>query len=185
MCSSDLTDIAFGTVVRMPRAYPVYDGSYSQHVATIRAWVEHQATNLQLIGRAGMHRYNNQDHSMLTGICAARNVAGQRYDVWNVNVEKAYHEEAAAGVTTVSAPAEDRAIPERIAVADREINLSARIDLDFSTMHVNGGHKPNECIFLLGLQFLGDVFVGQYNLPWLIIALSTIEIAESRVRGKR
>lgn len=53
----------------------------------------------------------------------------------------------------------------RIAMADREINLTAKIDLDFSSMHVNGGNKPNECIFIFGLQFLGDFFVGQYNLP--------------------
>ncbi len=53
----------------------------------------------------------------------------------------------------------------RIAVADREINIQAQIDLDFSSMHVNAGDKPNECIFIFGLQFLGDFFVGQYNVP--------------------
>ena len=53
----------------------------------------------------------------------------------------------------------------RIGVADREINLPAEIDLDFSSMHVSGGDKPNECIFIFGLQFLGDFFVGQYNVP--------------------
>jgi hypothetical protein len=53
----------------------------------------------------------------------------------------------------------------RIELADREINLTAKIDLDFSSMHVNGGDKPNECIFIFGLQFLGDFFVGQYNVP--------------------
>ncbi len=52
----------------------------------------------------------------------------------------------------------------RIAVADREINIQAQIDLDFSSMHVNAGDKPNECIFIFGLQFLGDFFVGQYNV---------------------
>ena len=64
----------------------------------------------------------------------------------------------------------------RIAVADREINLSARIDLDFSTMHVNGGDKPNECIFIFGLQFLGDFFVGQYNVPSFIMATATKDL---------
>lgn len=58
----------------------------------------------------------------------------------------------------------------RIAVADHEINIQARIDLDFSTMHVNAGDKPNECIFLFGLQFLGDFFVGQYEIPSFAMA---------------
>jgi protoporphyrinogen oxidase len=89
----DAADIAFGTVVRMPRAYPVYDASYAQHVATIRSWVEQQATNLQLIGRAGMHRYNNQDHSMMTALLAARNILGGDYDPWQVNTDAEYHEE--------------------------------------------------------------------------------------------
>ena len=61
----------------------------------------------------------------------------------------------------------------RITVADREINLLAEIDLDFSTMHVNGGDKPNECIFIFGLQFLGDFFLGQYNVPSFVMATLT------------
>jgi len=64
-------------------------------------------TNLQLIGRNGQHRYNNQDHSMLTGVYAARNIAGAEYDVWSVNVEKEYHEEGPAQ----GAAAGDRAVP--------------------------------------------------------------------------
>lgn len=58
----------------------------------------------------------------------------------------------------------------RIEVADREIKMHDRIDLDFSTMHVNGGDKPNECIFIFGLQFLGDFFLGQYNVPSFVMA---------------
>jgi hypothetical protein len=49
--------------------------------------------NLQTIGRNGMHRYNNQDHSMLTGILAARNVRGEKHDLWEVNTERSYYEE--------------------------------------------------------------------------------------------
>ena len=85
--------IKFGRVVRVPRAYPVYDESYQRHVATIRSWIEEQATNLQLAGRAGMHRYNNQDHSMMTALLAARNLLGERHDPWLVNTDAEYHEE--------------------------------------------------------------------------------------------
>ena len=86
-------DVLFGTVVRMPKAYPVYDDAYAEHVATIREWAEAQATNLQMIGRAGMHRYNNQDHSMMTALLAARNVMGGDYDPWKVNTDAEYLEE--------------------------------------------------------------------------------------------
>jgi protoporphyrinogen oxidase len=88
----DPRDVEDGTVVRMEKAYPVYDQSYQEHVTTIRQYLE-TLTNLQTIGRNGLHRYNNQDHSMLTGVYAARNVTGERHDVWSVNTEKEYHEE--------------------------------------------------------------------------------------------
>jgi protoporphyrinogen oxidase len=82
-----------GVVVRQAKAYPVYDGAYQEHMAVIR---EHllELPNLQLVGRNGMHRYNNQDHSMMTGILAARNVAlDEHFDLWNVNGDAEYLEE--------------------------------------------------------------------------------------------
>ncbi len=81
-----------GAVVRMPKAYPVYDRGYQQGLAVVRDFLA-SVPNLQLIGRNGMHRYNNQDHSMLTGILAARNVAGSHFDLWNLNLDKDYLEE--------------------------------------------------------------------------------------------
>ena len=81
-----------GCVLRQRRAYPVYDGEYRQHVETIRRYLA-GFDNLQTIGRNGMHRYNNQDHSMLTGILAARNVLGESHDLWDVNTERSYYEE--------------------------------------------------------------------------------------------
>jgi len=89
-------DVVDGTVIRMRKAYPVYDAGYGDAMATIRAWLE-GISNLQSIGRNGQHRYNNQDHSMLTGVYAARNVIGASYDVWDVNVEPEYHEEVQGG----------------------------------------------------------------------------------------
>jgi len=79
-------------VVRMPKAYPIYDQDYHTHVETIRAWVC-QFHNLQPVGRNGMHHYNNQDHSMMTAMLAAKNIeTGSHYDCWKVNTEAEYHE---------------------------------------------------------------------------------------------
>jgi protoporphyrinogen oxidase len=81
-----------GFVIRQPRAYPVYDATYQQHLAVIRSYLE-GIPNLQTIGRNGMHRYNNQDHSMLTGLFAAANVCGEQHDLWEINMERSYYEE--------------------------------------------------------------------------------------------
>jgi protoporphyrinogen oxidase len=82
-----------GTVVRMPKAYPMYDQDWSTQVETIRQYLSENMRNLQLVGRNGMHKYNNQDHSMITAVYAARNIYGADYDIWAVNTEPEYHEE--------------------------------------------------------------------------------------------
>ena len=82
-----------GCVFRVPKSYPVYDSDYRQGLATIKGFID-LLDNVQTVGRNGLHRYNNQDHAMLTGLCAARNLAlGQTNDLWNVNVDQEYHEE--------------------------------------------------------------------------------------------
>jgi len=88
-------NVVDGTVIRQPKAYPVYDENYREAVDTIQRYVE-SFDNLYSVGRNGMHRYNNQDHSMLTAMLAARNLMGEDHDVWNVNVERSYHEEFVA-----------------------------------------------------------------------------------------
>ena len=85
-------EVEDGTVVRMAKAYPVYDQNYQASLKTLRQYLD-TFTNLQIIGRNGLHRYNNQDHSMLTGVYAARNISGQHYDTWSVNTESEYHEQ--------------------------------------------------------------------------------------------
>ena len=85
-------DVEDGAVVRMPKAYPVYDGEYIEAVDTIRDFLSNLG-NLYLVGRNGMHKYNNQDHSMLTAMLSVKNILGANYDVWGVNVENEYHEE--------------------------------------------------------------------------------------------
>lgn len=99
-----------GTVLRMPKAYPVYDDVYTSAVATIRAYVEGLA-NLEQVGRNGQHRYNNQDHSMMTGVLAARNLCGASDDVWSVNVEQEYHE---------GGKAMERQVPGRVSAEGAE-----------------------------------------------------------------
>jgi protoporphyrinogen oxidase len=108
----DPHEVEDGTVVRMQKAYPVYDRRYHASLATVRQYLE-SFSNLQTIGRNGLHRYNNQDHSMLTGIYAARNIVGERYDVWSVNTEKAYHEDGHIAAATAS----NRLVPRRLAPA--------------------------------------------------------------------
>ena len=80
-------------MVRMPKAYPVYDETYRANVDTMRAWIEENAPNVFPVGRNGMHRYNNQDHSMYTAMLSVENILGADHDIWNVNVEEEYHEE--------------------------------------------------------------------------------------------
>jgi len=83
-----------GYVVRMPKAYPMYDATYKDNVDILREWLSGNAANVHPVGRNGMHRYNNQDHSMYTAMLTVENiVSGTSHDVWEVNVEAEYHEE--------------------------------------------------------------------------------------------
>ncbi|MGG6240696.1 NAD(P)/FAD-dependent oxidoreductase [Nodosilinea sp. AN01ver1] len=84
-------DIEDGCVIRQHKAYPVYDGDYRRHLQVLQDYIE-TFENLQTVGRNGMHRYNNQDHSMLTALLAAKNIAGENHSLWDVNVERSYHE---------------------------------------------------------------------------------------------
>jgi protoporphyrinogen oxidase len=81
-----------GTVIRMPKAYPIYDSAYRGHLDVIRSYID-AVPNLHTVGRNGMHKYNNQDHSMLTAMFAVQNMHGATHDVWAVNTDFEYHEE--------------------------------------------------------------------------------------------
>jgi protoporphyrinogen oxidase len=84
-----------GYVVRMPKAYPTYDETYRANVDTLREWLESETPNVHPVGRNGMFRYNNQDHSMFTAMLTVENICtGSSHDIWAVNVEEEYHEEA-------------------------------------------------------------------------------------------
>ena len=85
-----------GYVVRMPKAYPLYDDTYKAQVEIMRAWIEEHTPNVYPVGRNGMHRYNNQDHSMYTAMLTVENILGADHDIWSVNVDAEYHEESHA-----------------------------------------------------------------------------------------
>ncbi|MGE0408983.1 MAG: NAD(P)/FAD-dependent oxidoreductase [Amphiplicatus sp.] len=85
-------DVVDGAVIRQPKAYPVYDGGYREALGVIEAWTR-GLENFQTVGRNGLHRYNNQDHSMLAAMLAARNILGENHDLWSINVERSYQEE--------------------------------------------------------------------------------------------
>jgi protoporphyrinogen oxidase len=90
-------DVESGYVVRVPKAYPYYDFSYKANVDTIRRYLEAHAPNVHPVGRNGMHKYNNQDHSMYTAILTVENIFGASHDIWSVNVEEEYHEDGSTG----------------------------------------------------------------------------------------
>lgn len=92
-------DVLDGCVVRQPKAYPVYDAHYATHVATVQTELAERFPTMHLVGRNGMHKYNNQDHAMVTAMLCVENILAGRavYDVWRVNQDAEYHEAGAAG----------------------------------------------------------------------------------------
>jgi protoporphyrinogen oxidase len=167
IATREMTELALGGdnkvidsyVVRQPNAYPVYDADYKENLGIIREYLKN-FINLQTIGRSGMHRYNNMDHSMQTGILAARNCCGENHDLWAVNEEKSYLEE-------------EKIVKERIAVPERVLmRVFARMDkLAFAvamgtvcgllvlsaTLWIisRGGDVLNSHLRLLGQYFFG------------------------------
>src|SRR5487761_1057895 len=110
ICTPDL--IFDGVVVRQQKAYPVYDDAYQSRVDVIREYLRSHLPNLHLVGRNGMHKYNNQDHSMMTALLVARNIAtGSTFDPWRVNADAVYHEDIRAGDHDLTG----RQVPKRIA----------------------------------------------------------------------
>lgn len=107
-------DVTDGCVVRQPKAYPVYDESYRDNVAAVRDELAQRFPSLYLIGRNGMHKYNNQDHAMMTGVLTALNIEAGRqvYDVWQVNEDAEYSEQGVSGAS--SALSSERLVPRRV-----------------------------------------------------------------------
>mgnify|MGYP001495751638 CR=1 FL=1 len=121
-------DVVGGAVVRQEKAYPVYDDSYAENVAAMREELEERFPTLHMVGRNGMHRYNNQDHAMMTAMLTVENIeAGERiYDIWQVNEDAEYHEagnegqQARIAEDRKAALASERDVPRRIADDEEE-----------------------------------------------------------------
>jgi protoporphyrinogen oxidase len=140
----DPAKVIGGAVVRQEKAYPVYDEDYAANVETMRTELEAKHPSLHLVGRNGMHRYNNQDHAMMTAMLTAENIlAGRRvYDTWCVNEDAEYHEAGDEGAETAIATREAkmrplsedqvaaltslRGVPERIAPTGNEAETGER-----------------------------------------------------------
>jgi len=114
---ADPATVVGGRVVRQEKAYPVYDDAYRANVEEMRGELEARYPTLHLVGRNGMHRYNNQDHAMMTAMLTVRNIqAGERvYDIWAVNEDAEYHESGNEGER--AALASERLVPARLQVA--------------------------------------------------------------------
>jgi protoporphyrinogen oxidase len=113
----DPKTVVGGAVVRQEKAYPVYDETYRDNVDAMRVELESAYPTLHMVGRNGMHRYNNQDHAMMTAMLTTKNIiAGRRvYDIWNVNEDAEYHESGTEGEQAALASVRD--VPERVAKA--------------------------------------------------------------------
>lgn len=174
------SDVEDGSVVRMPKAYPAYDSKYREMLDIIRGFLDGVA-NLQVVGRNGMHRYNNQDHSMLTAMLAVENIYGAEHDLWNVNVEQEYHEERKEEITEA---------PEELIPDSAIIRAFSRMDkLGFATalgtvsgllifiatlwLVIKGGEVVGPNLRLLSQFFIGysvtvkGAFIGMgYSFMW-------------------
>lgn len=180
-------DIVKGMVIRVPKAYPIYDQSYKESLAVIRKYLDN-IPNLQLVGRNGQHRYNNQDHSMLTAIYAARNIAGENLDVWDVNVDAEYHEQVKDENSAKIKG--DRLVPQAIVQTPIEIfreafarydpialgcALSVVFGLGLFTataiLLLQSGDTVGPHLSLLGMFFLG------YKVTWAGAMIGLLEAA--------
>jgi protoporphyrinogen oxidase len=119
--------VSHGYVVRMPKAYPVYDATYLDALATIRKYLA-GLPNLQVAGRNGMHKYNNQDHSMVTALMAAGNLLDGRYDQWEVNVDESYHEggdESSLSAMLATLAGSQPSVPRRLTGDEPEVGRTS------------------------------------------------------------
>jgi hypothetical protein len=152
-------DVEDGCVFRVPKAYPIYDSDYPENLRIIREFID-RMENFSTIGRNGLHRYNNQDHAMLTGMLAVRNmVLGERNDLWSVNTDLEYHEESHAKSTVAA-----QAVTHRVEDALSQVFLRLdRLALGLSLGTMAGVFL---CLATLILVLKGGENVGQ-NLQLL------------------
>jgi protoporphyrinogen oxidase len=180
-------EVRTGTVVRMPRAYPVYDSDYEAHLDTIRGWID-GFENLYTVGRNGQHRYNNQDHSMLAGLYAARNIDGAELDLWSINEDESFHEEV-RGDEAAERGVRDRLTPSRVEDDDvdrllanafaayDEVALGGAVGITASLALVVATMVPYlraDTTLAPMLSLLGNYLFG-FELSWPGLAVGVVE----------
>ena len=189
-----IDDVMDSFVVRQLNAYPVYDDEYKKHLNVIRDFLR-GIDNLQTIGRNGMHRYNNMDHSMHTGMLAAQNILGARHDLWEITEEEEYLEEekkAKAGkLVFEKILSQTFARMDKIAFATAVGSVSGLlIFLATIWLVIKGGDVVGPNIKLLGQYFIGYTvtvkgafiafgysFVWSFLLGWLFAYLRNLSLA--------
>jgi protoporphyrinogen oxidase len=188
----EASEVSGGTVVRVPKAYPVYDPGYRENLDVLRGWLD-GFDNLHCIGRNGQHRYNNQDHSMLTAMLAVQNIAGESHDIWNVNVEADYHEEIGSEEAGRASHGGDPAVPQRAEVGLEEALRGAFARYDEVALGVAIGAVLGISLFLATavlllrggevvgptLSIVGNFFFG-FQVTW---AGALVGLAEGAVGG--
>jgi len=157
-------DVEDGCVFRVEKAYPVYDSDYERYLQTLRDFVG-ELDNFQTLGRNGLHRYNNQDHAMLTGMLAVRNLQnGEHHDLWAVNADQEYHEEMEIPESVVeeAMAAVESALSRALLKLDRvafglAVGLLGGLALFFATLFlaIKGGEVVGPNLQLLGQYFPG------------------------------
>jgi protoporphyrinogen oxidase len=181
-------EVRAGTVVRQPKAYPVYDDAYEGHLEVLRGWLD-GFENLHTVGRNGQHRYNNQDHSMLAGLFAARNVAGAGLDLWSINEEESFHEEVQEDEAQRYG-VRDRKVPSRVAGGIDELLQSAFARYDEVALGGAVGATASlglavataallvgsDATFVPMLSLLGNYLFG-FQVSWLGLAVGVVEVA--------
>ncbi len=196
------SDVEDGSVVRMPKAYPAYDSVYREMLDTVLDFINGFG-NLSLVGRNGMHRYNNQDHSMLTAMMAVENIYGAEHDLWNVNVEQEYHEEERKETSKELIP--DETIIQAFAKMDKLAFASAVgvvnglcIFIATLLLVIKGGDAVGTNLQLLSQYFEGYTvsvkgafvgfaycFGGGFLFGWLVAYLRNVSLAFYIYRVKK
>jgi protoporphyrinogen oxidase len=198
----DPQQVEDGVVFRQSNAYPVYDSEYQKQRSLIRDFLS-TIENLQTIGRNGIHRYNNMDHSMRTGLLAARNVVGATHDVWEVNEEAAYLEEGGRELSQKERMQEmlAQAFARLDAVAlGVAVGVAVGLALFLATMWliVKGGEVVGPTLDLLGQFFpgysvttlgavtgLGYGFVCGFVFGWSLASLRNLVLSLHLYRARR